>query len=935
MEGTSIRPVKVLLGCLLSLEAAAMAGDDPGRCRLRISWGHRSQAARPFSIAIEGTGVELGAPSPIGLEPGEGLRDGAWETTAGGGDLDAVELEMRYPGRAVTESVKPHSIWAYLLERSDPATALRLRGDPSLRPDPRRIAVRTSREGTRGFALTVDQLLAGMSFPVPSLDVYVAAGDPPASFEDHARAIAPVAGTKVLDRVRDGPEASYEEYLSKWEDMGSPSYRNPAQVGPGHIVPIGWEGSLAKFGIDRGAGAWSDYGNPDRFRLHFEAGALGDDLARGWKGQRLEDGLPVITTVLERDGARYEVEQFAWPLDGPPPERRGDIPMVLVERIRIAELEGRARKLDLRMIHERGLEPGASFARSSEDGAEVWQEAPAGRTLLVLRGKGVHVGDRDLGGKKNKKERRLSIVASLDLTANGSAEVLLALPSPPLDRAGRAKLLRLDAAAAREGVLRFWKGWLGRGARFEVPEDAVNRLFRANLWHALRLPRRHGGPGAPLDLPYSNFAYDQSGIPWPVNQAVYVDSMLYDLRGHHDLSAEELEAIYRACLEPDGRVKGLASWGVYTPGMVYASARHFLLSGDRASFDRLLPPTLKALDRCLADLRRAGEGGGPATGLVLAPLNDLSHDSRAWAFNQAYQYAGLDLLGRALASIGHPRAAECADAARSLRGAIETAFGRASAAAPLVPLRDGTWSPYVPSDALAPRRLLEVWYPTDVDTGALHLPRLGALDPAGHLASCLLDDHEDNLFFGGLGMANEPVYNPQATVYLLRDEPKAAIRAFYSMMACAFSHSVLEPVEHRWAWGQYFGPPSTDGAWFELYRHMLIRERDDGSLLLLGAAPRKWLEDGKRIRIERAPTWFGVLSLEAESRAAAGEIAVTVGLAARARPSCLLVRLRHPGALPIRSATVDGAEWKDFDPGEEWVRIADPAGGRRSIVARY
>jgi hypothetical protein len=88
-------------------------------------------------------------------------------------------------------------------------------------------------------------------------------------------------------------------------------------------------------------------------------------------------------------------------------------------------------------------------------------------------------------------------------------------------------------------------------------------------------------------------------------------------------------------------------------------------------------------------------------------------------------------------------------------------------------------------------------------------------------------------------MANEPVYNPQATAYLLRDDPKAAIRAPYSYMACAFSHSVLEPEEHRWTWGEYFGPPSTDGAWFELYRHRLIHERDDDTLLLLQATPRR------------------------------------------------------------------------------------------------
>lgn len=85
--------------------------------------------------------------------------------------------------------------------------------------------------------------------------------------------------------------------------------------------------------------------------------------------------------------------------------------------------------------------------------------------------------------------------------------------------------------------------------------------------------------------------------------------------------------------------------------------------------------------------------------------------------------------------------------------------------------------------------------------------RLEAIPADGLLAESLLNDHEDNLFLNGWGAANEPVYNPQGTAYLLRDEPKAVIRTFYSTMACAFSHSVFEPVEHRWFWGQYFGPP--------------------------------------------------------------------------------------------------------------------------------
>ncbi len=184
-------------------------------------------------------------------------------------------------------------------------------------------------------------------------------------------------------------------------------------------------------------------------------------------------------------------------------------------------------------------------------------------------------------------------------------------------------------------------------------------------------------------------------------------------------------------------------------------------------------------------------------------------------------------------------------------------------------------------------------------------------------------------------MANEPVYNQQATAYLLRDDPKAVIRDFYSMMACAFSHSTFEPVEHRWTWGQFFGPPSTDGAWFELYRNMLVRESDADSLLLFQATPRDWLQDGKRIDIRRAPTYYGTLSASLQSRAAAGQISADLDTAFSRTPKTLLVRFRHPQGKPMRSVTINGENWTAIDREKEWVIIANPSRPRYAIVVQY
>ncbi len=494
--------------------------------------------------------------------------------------------------------------------------------------------------------------------------------------------------------------------------MGSPAYVHPKQPAPGHIVGVTWDSAIPKFGIDRGAGVWNDYGNPDRFRLWFDLGKLGDELTKTWKGQRLLDGLPIVSTIIEKDGIRYEVEQFAYPLDGPPSERRGDVAMVLLQKVIVVNLGQEPRTAVLGMAHSRALaasDETTVVAKTQPDSLLVTKSDSSG-VLLTIQGPDAANGTLKVRPEKltvvqdNKKSPQVVAELQFPLTIplGGLREFIVKLPSPVVTPQDQDKLLALDYTAARAETIKFWSDYVARGAQFPVPEKAVNDLFRANLWHALRLPRRHGGsgPDVKIDLPYSNFAYDQTGTPWPVNQAVLVDYMLYDLRGYHDVSLEELLSQYRNNQQPNGHVGGFANWGVYTPGMMYAAAKYYLLSQDRAGFEKLMPPSLKALDWCLAEMRRTSDKDGPARGLVRAPLNDLTHEEGVWAFNEAYVYAGLETLGQALKRYGHPRAQECLDAAQTFRRSVDRAFAIAAVQAPLVQLRDHTWSPYVPCDVL-------------------------------------------------------------------------------------------------------------------------------------------------------------------------------------------------------------------------------------------
>ena len=928
-----------LVCCAGVLLAAAPAAAQVERLNVRISWGHEApRSARYHVEPVPGSqGVEVTGLTPRDFETGEGVTGRAAESTAGAGDIDGLDFVLSFRRDAEQVSQNIHVLWSDLIAAGDADTASRLTRDPGFRRRPQKLTVRMNPEGTSGFSVTVDQLQAERALWIPSLHLYLTAGDAPLLFEDHLRSLEPRKGTRILDRVRNEPEASLDTFMAVWEDLGHPAYTNPQQRGPGHIVGLTWDSAIHKFGIDRAAGVWNDEGNPDRFRFWFSFGDLTQGVTRTWKEQRLTDGLPVMTTAFEDNGVRYEVEQFAYPLHGPPKERRGDIPMVLLQRATLRELQGSARQLTISMTHRRQMPvyTDSTVETDRQGDAVLFRERGRRGVLMAIEGVAelpAWSGTRDY----QREQKRIDATVIVDLPARGAHQFVVKLPSPMVPAEHSAVLTAIDFDRARQATLEFWSDYVDRGALFRVPEERINELFRASLWHALRLPRRHGAEGSDIriDLPYSNFAYSQTGTPWPINQAVYVDYMLYDLRGYPAIAAEELKAQFRNNQEHDGHVSGYANWVVYTPGMLYAVAQNYLLSRDRTTFERLLPESIKAMEWCLGQLRDASERDGPSRGLAVGPLNDGTGEG-VWAFNQAYLFAGLDRFGRALQQYGHPRAAEARDAAMMLRDAIARGFGAASMRSPLVQLRDGTWIPYVPAEALTPRRLLDQWYPTDVDTGAVHLLRLQALPPNGLLADSLLHDHEDNLFYKGWGMANEPVYNQQATAYLLRDEPEAAIRAFYSYIASAFSHSVLEPVEHRWSHGQYFGPPSTDGAWFELYRNMLVHERDDETLLLAQATPRAWLQDGKKIELDRVPTYHGPLSLVIESRALVGEIQADVRTPTARRPETLLVRLRHPDRKRIRSVTINGRPWQEFDPAREWVRIPNPTEARYVIVCRY
>jgi len=164
-----------------------------------------------------------------------------------------------------------------------------------------------------------------------------------------------------------------------------------------------------------------------------------------------------------------------------------------------------------------------------------------------------------------------------------------------------------------------------------------------------------------------------------------------------------------------------------------------------------------------------------------------------------------------------------------------------------------------------------------------------------------------------------PLYGTRYVIDTLRrDEPERALVSFYGMLAQGFTRNTLiagesctlESVDDG---GRFFYcPPNSAGNahFLTMLRNLLVQDLDlddDGepeTLRLLFGTSRRWLEDGKCIVVERAPTAFGSVSVRAESHLANGSVTATVELPSRNPPRRTLLRARVPQGWRVVSSRV-------------------------------
>jgi hypothetical protein len=391
--------------------------------------------------------------------------------------------------------------------------------------------------------------------------------------------------------------------------------------------------------------------------------------------------------------------------------------------------------------------------------------------------------------------------------------------------------------------------------------------------------------------------------------------------------------------------------------VMWNMAQHWLFTRDRQWMQRAAPQLVEACEWVIRERRSTmtiGEDGTKPLEYGWLPAGSLEDVTDYWywlATNSATVW-GFRALADALADFGHPEGARLQKEAKAYYDDFQQTITESRITCPVVRLRDGTYVPKIPS-RLYERGRAHGWLRETLE-GALFLPAYGLLAPDAPETLWILKDYEDNLYIserygysipayedfwfsrGGFSMQANLLDGPLPCLW--RDNIEHYVRTYFNSFASAFYPEIRMCNEHSlpelgYPRGDHF--KTSDEAQSTYWLRLMFVNEQGNNLYLGQALPRYWLDDGNRIGITRAASYFGPLSLHYESDAGSGKVKVLLDPPQRNKPGTIFVRIRHPQSKPIKNVLLNGRQYREFDKDKEWVILQGEIQGRQEILVEY
>lgn len=467
----------------------------------------------------------------------------------------------------------------------------------------------------------------------------------------------------------------------------------------------------------------------------------------------------------------------------------------------------------------------------------------------------------------------------IEIPAATGAHADLLVPLVPAESAAAHAEVELGREAALNEANRSWSVIPETAARVDTPEPLVNEAIRQAPRFAETIAERHPETGQ-YALLSGSWHYEKL---WATPTSMVI-TMILDGLGHHGAADKYLE-IFRqeqGTITPPGKAYRKHPGYLATPrrftsidwltdhgAILYAAARHALVTDDQQFIARWTNPILKACEFIRDSRAATGHGGVEGILLLGVPTDSGIAEQSVWS--DGWNYKGLVTAVRLLRRIHHPRAEEFAREAADYRETFQRAIRAAMPHMPEWTDADGRSHRFVPT---ALPKGGDLKFPFYLDTGPLFLvygelmpaddelmrsareyfragPNRRTYDLKGAWHQPVSLQHELS--------SCEPCYSWNVFHSWQAADREKFLEGMYSLFGGALSRHTSIGCEHRGGVsGTLFSVPLP----VELARLSVIDDQiEPGRLHLLRLVPLAWLRGDRPTVFERVPTEFGPVTL--------------------------------------------------------------------------
>jgi hypothetical protein len=597
---------------------------------------------------------------------------------------------------------------------------------------------------------------------------------------------------------------------------------------------------------------WKEIGVPVSFHVGEKGEPYGEDLERLDGPRYLNGYLPIVRTAYRQGDTRFEQEAFGATFQ--PWRDQGTVFVRFTAR----------------------QAPGTVAARIATDASLTATEG------AVRDGQGQALVLFDAGWRwdGNRKELRAAL--------NPGRPAVLAVLTQPLPPPFPA-LTPAVYDGERRACVETWEAVLARGSRFDIPEPVANDAWKSTVIGNFLI-----AVGDRMNYSAGN-AYDHlyEGECGDATRALMLFGRTADARG---MVGPLLDFNRQATR-------------FHVAGHKLQLLAHYYWVTRDAEYLRAKEPVWGPVVEFIITSRKTANGLLPPdnyAGDIQTQVYSLNSNANCWR--------GLRDMAAVLADMGQPdRADRLVREAKDFRTAILDAVAKSEhREAKFIPVsllgdekpydflpatRFGSYYdlmiPYVLGSDLFAGTEREAWILDYLRThGGIAMGMIRTTPVQGEFAR----EPGVNVLYGLRYMLTQ----------LRRDERDLALVGFYGQLAQGMTQDTFIGGEgSRFLHGDRFGrsfylpPNSASNAMFlTTLRYLLIQDWEDdagrpATLRLLYGAPGRWLEDGKVLRVNLAPTMFGEVSFRVESHLGQGEVVLIV-YPPKWGPETMSVRLPLP-----------------------------------------